>query len=172
MTFNNTLALVWLPVTLKVPGHFHMGGAAFDCIHCGRIFLVAGDYPSPFDSNITLVQAPSHSPFRCSALGCGSNMCLPSCSSISSPHLASPPASPALPYYPGSNALASAGGDSLSPASKLDTSDTLGQGGCSAFGQQSSPPLSFVLIDLCAFDWPDINLLIPDSKFNPSDTPD
>jgi hypothetical protein len=140
MTFNNTLVLAWLPIMLKVPGHFNMGGAAFDCIHCGQIFLVAGDYPSPFDLNIALIQAPSHLPFCCSTLGCGSNMCLPSHSSVLSPHPALPPAGPALPYDPGANASASAGSDSLSPASKLDTSNTLGQGRCSAFGQQSSPP--------------------------------
>jgi hypothetical protein len=29
MTFDNTSALAWLPITLKVPSHFHMGGAAF-----------------------------------------------------------------------------------------------------------------------------------------------
>src|SRR5260221_7801682 len=80
-------------VWTKVCGHFHfhMGGAAF------WSFLVVGNdawrllrdfvglaSTGPFGLNFTLVRARSRSHFRGSDPGGGSNLCLPSHSSISS----------------------------------------------------------------------------------------
>jgi hypothetical protein len=51
---------------------------------------------------------------------------------------------------------------SLGRANKLGASGTLSQGRCSACNRQYSP--SLMRIDFCAFNWPNIGLLIHTGK--------